>query len=453
MAQNEKAAPHQAQAQEQRKQQGAKQEQDKLQGAKIDAQKNFLENFYQNFMRQYKRKPWISAEDLAKMLPELARHNISVEQLHEEKLLEQLVNGRVLNKMVPIVVQIDGQEVETQGKLQLSKNAKGEVAVKVFAKRHEPNLREYFGHQFTEKQVEHIKKTGTLGEVIEVQYPGSESKTPVLLKLDKDTNVFHAQRVENISIQSKFFGATLTDEQKARLMKGEAIKLKNMVSQKTGKPFYGNVQYDPQNKCLELVFTEQQKKEQFLPKSMGGKELTKQQQRDFAAGKTILVTDLMSKNGNLYHTYVTKNLVTQEWSHVNIAVNAKQSVRYQLCKEITDKYLQNNPLPKHQQSELDAGRMVVVEGAGLVDKMGKQFTAHIVKNAETNTLDYASFDYALFQKQAEQHKASVEKTEKNKLQTPAPQKQNSAKKKNEHSSKKQNSKKQNSAKKKAGIKM
>ncbi|MDR1227296.1 MAG: DUF3945 domain-containing protein [Prevotellaceae bacterium] len=354
-------------------------------GIGIDARKSLLENFYQNFMRQYKSKPWITAEDLSKLLPDLERYNISVEQLYEEKLLDQLVCGRILNKMIPIVVQVNGQDVETEGKIRLCKNAQGETEVRVFAKQHEPNLKEYFGHQFTEKQVENIRKTGTPGEVIEVQYPNTEGKVPVLLKLDKDTNIFHAQQVSNICIQNSFFNATLTDDQKKQLIAGKVVKVKNMISKKTGKPFYGNVQYDPQNKALELIFTEQQKQEQFPLKSIGGKALTEQQQQDFATGKTIFVTNLMSKDGKAYHTYVTKDLATQKWSYVNIAANAKQSPRYQPYKELTEEHLQKNPFSTQQQSDLDAGRIVMING--LVDKAGQPFTAHVIKTGEA--LDYA----------------------------------------------------------------
>jgi hypothetical protein len=376
-------------------------------GLKIDSRKDIMENFFVNFMRQYKKKPWITSDELAKLLPELDRYQISVEQLYQEKLLDQLVNGRILNKMVPLVIQVDGQDVETQGKIQISKNALGEPEVRVYAKRQEPNLKEYFGHKFTDAQVEHIKRTGTPGEIIQAQYPNTEDKVPVLLKLDKDTNIFHAQRVADIKIQDQFFGATISDKQKKELVEGGTIKLNNMVSYKTGKKFYGNVQYDPQNKSLELVFTERQKQEQFLPKTIGGKALTPEQQQDFSQGKTILITDVKSPNGGTYNTYVTKNLATQKWDFVNVATNAKLSPKYALYKAITETYLQSNPLSTQQQNEINAGRMIAIDG--MVDKMKQPFTAYVVKHSD-GTLEYASFKSSTIN--VEQGKAIPEESAK-----------------------------------------
>jgi hypothetical protein len=222
------------------------------------------------------------------------------------------------------------------------------------------------------------------------------------------------------------------------------------------------VQYDPQNKCLELVFTEQQKQEQFLPNKIGGRDLTEQQKQDFAAGKTIFVTDLVGSSGKRYHTYVTKDLKTQKWNYVNIATNAKQSYRYQACEAIANQHLRNNPLSKQQQSELDAGRMVIVDG--MVDKQGQPFAAYVVKDVKANTLNYASF------KNVDQQQQVVTPTPEHKTQVAAnndghkpealknvkgavERKQPSTPTAKQASQIKQNDKRQKSTKKKVGMKM
>jgi hypothetical protein len=195
-------------------------------------------------------------------------------------------------------------------------------------------------------------------------------------------------------IRRTIAGVKLTDEQYSKLTNGEAVQIIGMTD-KAGKKYNAYARWDTKEERLcfssKPNFTRSRIKAlENLPaplKAIGGKVLTEQQKQDLAAGKAIFVTDLQGKDGKPYHTYVTKNLETQKLEFVPIAINAKQSPRYQLCRELTEQYLQKNSLSAQQQSELDAGRIIIIDG--LLDKMGQPFTAHVIK--KDNGLDYASF--------------------------------------------------------------
>jgi hypothetical protein len=278
-------------------------------GVHIDERRSLLSNIYTNFKNNYNREPWIKQENFEKILPALEKIGQTLEKLSEAGALDSLIDGKVTGKVLPIIVIIDGRNIETTGKLTVHQNAQGDTQLKTYPVKNEPNLREYFGHTFTEKEVQNIQKTGTPGNVIMAEFRKEEGKVPVLLKLDKDTNHFFVTRQNFVKIPDVFFGATLSDEQKEQLKNGQVVKVENMTSKKTGKSFYADVQYSAEKKGLELLFEESQR--QNLPlKKIANKELSQEQQSDLAAGKTIYVANLKDKQGKEYNAYIRRDLET-----------------------------------------------------------------------------------------------------------------------------------------------
>jgi primosomal replication protein N len=284
-------------------------------GIEVDERKSLLSNVYTNFVRNYKREPWIKQENFEKILSSLEKIGQSLDKLNEAGVLDNLIDGKVTNKVVPIIVIIDGRNVESTGKLVVHQNANDDTNLKMYAAKEKPNLEQYFGHTFTEEEVQNIKKTGAPGNVVMAEFKPEEGKIPVLLKLDKDTNHFFVTRQNFVKIPDTFFGAKLSDEQKEQLRSGKLVKVEGMVSQKTGKTFYADVQYSAEKKGLELIFQESQKQEQGFPvQKIANVELTKEQQADFMLGKTIYVANLRDKQGKEYNAYVRRNPETKKYS-------------------------------------------------------------------------------------------------------------------------------------------
>jgi hypothetical protein len=300
-----KSAPQDEQTQKKKKQELAHDVAGAL-GVNIDERKSLLSNIYTNFVQNYHRKPWIKQQNFEKILPALEKLGQTLEKLSEAGVLNNLIDGKVTSKILPIIIVIDGKDIETTGKLVVHQNATDDTNLKMYPIKKEANLKEYFGHTFTDKEIESIQKIGTPGNVVMAKFRQEEGEVPVLLKLDKETNHFFATRLQHVKIPDTFFDATLTDEQKELLKNGQTVKVENMLSKKTGKPFYANVQYSAEKKGLELIFEEGQKQE-FPPKKIANKELTTEQQKDLIDGKTIYFANLRDKQGKEYNAYIRKN--------------------------------------------------------------------------------------------------------------------------------------------------
>jgi hypothetical protein len=275
-------------------------------GVTIDERDGIIDNVYRNFMEKYHREPKIPKEKFKQMWADFEKLGITMLKLQQTNALPQLIDGKTTEKVVPITTTISGGKIESEGKIALHKNKDGEVSLKLYPVKNEPNLKEYFGHVFTDKERESILKTGSPGTVIYAEFNKEEGKVPVLLTLDKDTNHFVAQRQEHVRIPDTFFKVILSEEQKQELLKGKVIKIEGMEStKKPEKIFSANVQYNAQKRGIELLFEQNQEKKLFPPKKISNIELTEQQQNSLQENKPIFVQGLVDKKGREYDAYIS----------------------------------------------------------------------------------------------------------------------------------------------------
>ncbi|MDR0606519.1 MAG: DUF3945 domain-containing protein, partial [Bacteroidales bacterium] len=275
-------------------------------GVTIDERNGLIDNVYQNFMTQYGREPRIPKDKFKQMWADFEKLGLTMMKLQQAKALPQLIDGKTTENVVPITTEVAGAKIDTEGKIAIHKNKDGEVSLKLYPVKKEPNLKEYFGHVFTDEERENILKTGAPGAVIYAEFDKKEGKVPVLLFLDKDTNHFVAQRKEYVKIPPTFFKAELSAEQKQQLGEGRILRIENMEStKKTGVKFSTNVQYNAQKRGLELLFEQNQEKKLFPPKKISNIELTEQQQDTLQEGKTIFAQGLIDKKGREYDAYIT----------------------------------------------------------------------------------------------------------------------------------------------------
>jgi hypothetical protein len=275
-------------------------------GVTIDERDGFINNAYRNFMEKYHREPRIPKETFKKMWADFEKLGLTMLKLQQAEAMPQLIDGKTTEKILPITTAVAGAKIETEGKIALLKNKDGEVALKLYPVKKEPNLEEYFGHIFTDEERENILKTGSPGTVIYAEFNKEEGKVPVLLTLDKDTNHFVAQRKEYIKIPDTFFKVKLSEEQKKQLLSGKTVKIEGMEStRKPGKTFTADVLYNAQKRGLELLFEQNQEKKLFPPKKISNVELSEQQQDSLQNGKAIFVKNLVDKQGRKYDAYIT----------------------------------------------------------------------------------------------------------------------------------------------------
>jgi hypothetical protein len=281
-------------------------------GITIDERDGLINNAYRNFMEKYHREPKIPKDKFKEMWADFEKLGLTMLKLQNSNAIQQLIDGKTTDKVLPITIETAGAKVETEGKIALHKSKDGDVSLKLYPVKNKPNLKEYFGHVFTDEERENILKTGAPGTVIYAEFNKEEGKVPVLLTLDKDTNHFVAQRKDFVKIPDVFFKVKLLEEQKQQLAAGKIIRIENMISSEKKKTFSTNVVYNAQKRGIELLFEQNQKKE--LPKKIGGVELTEQQQDALREGKAIFVKNLVKnlddKQGYKYDAYITWNSKT-----------------------------------------------------------------------------------------------------------------------------------------------
>ncbi|MDR1056473.1 MAG: DUF3945 domain-containing protein [Prevotellaceae bacterium] len=283
-------------------------------GVTIDERDGLINNAYRNFMEKYHREPKIPIDKFKEMWADFEKLGLTMLKLQQAEAMPQLIDGKTTEKVLPITTEIAGAKINTEGKIALHKNKDGEVSLKLYPIKNEPNLKEYFGHVFTDEERENILKTGSPGTVVYAEFNKGEGKVPVLLTLDKDTNHFVAQRKEYIKIPDTFFHVALSEEQKQQLSEGKIIKIGGMMSEKNHKIFSTNVVYNAQKRGLELLFEQNQKKKLFPPKRISNIELTEQQQDTLQEGKAIFAKDLVDKQGRKYDAHITWNSKTGKLS-------------------------------------------------------------------------------------------------------------------------------------------
>ncbi len=333
---------------------------------KIDRGGNVLDNFLENFSRQFKdpthflffkapadkagevainlqealRNPETPVNkaflDMHKVEPQtqkeyainpdlvdwqkFERYGITREGLEKSGNLDKLLDYQKTNLM-PVAMKFDEETLRSDARFSLRKQDDGTFAPNIHLIRHKPDLdRPYFGIRFTEEDKQNLLKTGNLGRIAEAEFKQGE-KTPILLTLDKQTNELVVFRKEWLKVPDTYKGAKLDEEQKQKLGNGEKVKIKGMVSTK-GKSFDGEVQFNADKRYFELIFDNNKKQSQSqkqeptqnetknvrIPKKLLGVDLSEKQQKDLKDGQTIYVKGMKDDKGQDFNAYVKVNV-------------------------------------------------------------------------------------------------------------------------------------------------
>jgi len=336
---------------------------------KIDRHGNMLENFMENFFRQFKdpthflffKAPADRVEEVAKNLQEalknpetpvnkafldmhkvepqvqkeyainpdfvdwhkFERYGITREALEKSGNLDKLLDYQKTGLMT-VAIKFDEETLRTDARFSLRKQDDGTFSPAIHLIRHQPELeRPYFGVRFTEEDKKALLTTGNLGRVVLAEFR-PEEKTPILLSLDKLTNELVAFRKEWMKIPETYKGVELNEEQKQKLGNGEKVEIRGMTSTQ-GKSFDGAVQFNADKRYFELIFDENKKQSQNrkqnreqdtgqnenksirISKNLMGVELSEKQQNLLKAGKTIYVSGMKDREGQDFNAYIKVN--------------------------------------------------------------------------------------------------------------------------------------------------
>lgn len=327
---------------------------------KIDKNADVLENFFKNFLNQYKdpthfnffKIPLNAFENVVfvmenmlkdpdnpsnekflgehRVLPEafapkayqaidesrinweqLGQLGITKEKLEKSGSLEPMLNWQKSPVLITIKTDALGESIYSDARLSFREDADGNLKLRIHNIRNAPELNyPFMGATFTDEDKKNLRETGNAGRLIEIE-PKEGMKMQAFVSVDKLTNELVALRADRIKLPDEFKGVILSEEQKKDLSEGKTIFLEDMKSKKDTL-FSANIQINADRRGLEIYFGNNQRQAQAqsqqqdeAPKTFRKKELTEEQRASLQEGKTVYVSGLIDRNGKNYNGYIT----------------------------------------------------------------------------------------------------------------------------------------------------
>ena len=270
-----------------------------------------------------------------------------------EKMLDYGKSG-----LLTVTPYINGERFELEARLSFKKLPDGSIGLVPHAIRKEPKLdQEFMGHTFTPEDKENLKKTGNMGRVVELTGKETGEIIPSYISIDRQTNEVTFLPVKDVPTMTGIGQTKFTEHEIGELRAGRAIPNKEIVLSEKRK-FTATLQINVERRGVEFVPKQNGQNQrqrsgqaarqsrspqpaaqattgqattgqtaaqpeggqkpkvykfQWLdengniraPKTMGGVLLTPEQQKDFTAGKAILVKDMKRDGkGEPYTAYV-----------------------------------------------------------------------------------------------------------------------------------------------------
>lgn len=286
------------------------------------------------------------------------QYGIKREALEASGDLEKML-GHGKSALVTVTPLIAGERFEIEARLSFKEMPDGSIGIVPHTIRKEPRLDEKFmEHEFTPEDKANLQETGNMGRVVELVDKETGEIIPSYISIDRQTNEIEAVPVKDVPVTTRIGQTEFTEHEIAELIAGRALPNKEIVLSEKRK-FTATLQVNVERRGVEFVPKPKQNgqnrrqrngqvtgqtaqqparpvptaqaaggqiatgtegeqkpkvyKFQWLdengniraPKTMGGVLLTPQQQKDFAAGGSILVKDMKRDGkGEPYTAYV-----------------------------------------------------------------------------------------------------------------------------------------------------
>lgn len=253
----------------------------------------------------------------------LKQAGLTRDLLEKKGFLEDLLQGRKSPDTMNLNVNIGKMQFQGEGKVSLQKQEDGTYGLKLHPVRQSPELdRPYRGHVFTQEDKKNLLETGNMGRVVDL--PGKDFQmNPSLISLDLKTNELHSRQTEFIYIPDDIAGVKLYPHEKEALKSGEAVKIDGFKGQ-SGNEFDATIQYDAVNGRIEFKFAN----EPGVYNKIGGVQLNDDQKKDLQAGNAIKVEDMVSKRtGEKYDSFVKLDPVTNKLNYSNYNPDSPEGAR------------------------------------------------------------------------------------------------------------------------------
>lgn len=316
----------------------------------------------------------------------LEKIGVSKASLEQQGLLDSMLKGYKTNKLVPLTLTLTSAKVKLDARLSFIAMPDGQIGLGIHGIRKEPELeRPYFGHIFTEEDKKHLRETGNMGRVAELNLNGG-TYTPCLISIDKNTNELVAVRQENVYIPNEVKGIKLTADEINALKEGKPVYVDGMTS-KNGKPFDATLQYSAERRGLEFIYPESQG---FNQQSLGGVQLSPSQIKMLSEGHTILVEDMKRTDGALFSSFVTLDKVTGRPQYTR---HNPENGEIYIPKEIC-----NVQLTPEDKEALRKGQPVFLEN--MINRKGEEFSFFVKLDMNTGRPQYSRTPDGFSERQA-----------------------------------------------------
>lgn len=316
----------------------------------------------------------------------LEKIGVSKASLEQQGLLDSMLKGYKTNKLVPLTLTLTSAKIKLDARLSFIAMPDGQIGLGIHGIRKEPELeRPYFGHIFTEEDKKHLRETGNMGRVAELNLNGG-AYTPCLISIDKNTNELVAVRQENVYIPNEVKGIKLTADEINALKEGKPVYVDGMTS-KNGKPFDATLQYSAERRGLEFIYPESQG---FNQQSLGGVQLSPSQIKMLSEGHTILVEDMKRTDGALFSSFVTLDKVTGRPQYTR---HNPENGEIYIPKEIC-----NVQLTPEDKEALRKGQPVFLEN--MINRKGEEFSSFVKLDMNTGRPQYSRTPDGFSERQA-----------------------------------------------------
>lgn len=283
----------------------------------VDALQKMLENPSQHKaelkeMRvnpyDFKEKQTVTPELEAK----LGELGLSIQELQNQGQFDKLLKYQFTD-VIYITTQLPetGESITHQARIALrSDPVTQELSIETRAVRNQLDLDQPFvGMEFTEADKEALRTSGNLGRLAEL-VPNEGEPFKAFVSVDPQTNTLVYQPARDVRFPRTIGGKELTDQEFELLANGYYVPLEGLKS-KNGKEYNAIVQYNAEKKALDFTFPGNRnvaRRQDGIPNSIGGVELTAKQQNALANGMTLYIKGLTNrKTGDVYNSYISFN--------------------------------------------------------------------------------------------------------------------------------------------------
>ena len=257
------------------------------------------------------------------------RWGIDREMLEKSGDLKEMLYNRK-SRLVTITPTFAGEKYSLEARLSFREDANGNIKVVPHFIRKEPNLdQEFNGVKFTDEDKQNLRTTGNLGRLADVVDKETGEVIPSFISIDRQTNEILSVPAKSVFVKDTI-GQTKLDMGEINTLKsGKAITDKEIVDRK-GNKYTVTLQVSADRRDVEFVpsYASQkqaqsesngQKKSTWLTQDgkikpitkWAGVPMTEKQQADYVAGKTVVLDNMVDKEGKPCTVYLTFNMNKQ----------------------------------------------------------------------------------------------------------------------------------------------